>query len=75
VSLAVFIAGQRTSHCVPHTVACRALGVSPSWFSQWQHRSRVPSPVQQRRAELDAAVAEVFRAGRGLHGSPRILID
>ena len=75
MSLAAFIADQRTSHCVPHTVACRALDVSPSWFYKWHRRSRVPSPVQQRRAELDAAVAEAFVAARGLHGSPRILID
>jgi transposase InsO family protein len=75
VSLAVFIADQRTSHRVPQAVACRALGVSESWFYKWQHRSRVPSPVQQRRAELDAAVAEAFEAARWLHGSPRILID
>jgi transposase InsO family protein len=75
VSLAAFIADQRTSQRVPHTVACRALGVSVSWFYKWQHRSRVPSAVEQRRAELDAAVAEAFRASDGLHGSPRILID
>jgi hypothetical protein len=34
-----------------------------------------PSPVQQRRAEFDAAVAEAFAAAHGLRGSPRILID
>jgi putative transposase len=75
VSLAAFIADQRTDHRVPHTVACRALGVSQSWFYKWQHRSRVPSPVQQRRTKLDVAVAEAFAAVDGLHGSPRILID
>lgn len=75
MSLAVFIADQRTGHRVPHTVACRALGVSPSWFYKWRHCSRVPAPVQQRRAELDTAVAEAFEAAHGLHGSPRILID
>ncbi|HEX2297259.1 MAG TPA: transposase [Pseudonocardiaceae bacterium] len=75
VSLAAFIADQPTSHRVPYTVACRALGVSASWFYKWRHRSRVPSPVQQRRAERDAAVVEAFAAARGLHGSPRVLID
>ncbi|MFL6143558.1 MAG: IS3 family transposase [Labedaea sp.] len=75
MSLAAFIADQRTSHRVPHTVACRALGVSPSWFYKWQHCSRVPSPVVQRRAVLDTAVAEAFAAAHGLHGSPRIVID
>ena len=75
MSLAAFIADQRTNHRVPHTVACRALSVSPSWFYKWHHRSRLPSPVQQRRVELDTAVAEAFQAAHGLHGSPRILID
>jgi putative transposase len=75
VSLAAFIADQRTSHQVPHAVACRALAVSESWFYKWHHRSRQPAPSELRRAELDAAVAEVFAAAHGLHGSPRVLID
>jgi transposase InsO family protein len=75
VSLAAFIADQRTSHRVPHTVACRALGVSGSWFYKWQHRPRRPTPSEQRRAELDVVVAEAFAATQGRHGSPRILID
>jgi hypothetical protein len=75
VSLAVFIADQRTSHQVPHAVACRALAVSESWFYKWHHRSRQPTSAEQRRAERDAAVAEAFEAARGLHGSPRILVD
>ncbi|WP_432855018.1 hypothetical protein ACQPXB_21395 [Amycolatopsis sp. CA-161197] len=32
MSLAAFIADQRTTHQVPHAVACRALTVSESWF-------------------------------------------
>ncbi|MCW3819565.1 hypothetical protein ONA91_34510, partial [Micromonospora sp. DR5-3] len=27
-----FIASERTEHDVPHAVACRALGMSESWF-------------------------------------------
>ncbi|HEV2783697.1 MAG TPA: IS3 family transposase [Actinophytocola sp.] len=75
MSLAVFIADQRTCHRVPHTVACRALGVSQSWFYKWNHRQHQPAPSAQRRAEFDAAVAEAFAAAHGLHGSPWILID
>lgn len=75
MSLAVFIADQRTSHCVPHAVACRALGVSESWFYKWHRRSHQPAPSEQRRAVLDAAVARAFDDARGLHGSPRILVD
>jgi transposase InsO family protein len=56
-------------------VACRALGVSASWFYKWQRRPRRPTSVEQRRAELDVAVAEAFAVSDGLHGSPRILID
>jgi putative transposase len=73
VSLAAFIADQRTSHRVPHAVACRALSVSESWFYKWHDRQ--PTPGEQRRAELDAAVAEAFKASHGLHGSPRIHAD
>ena len=75
MSLAAFIADQRTSHQVPHAVACRALEVSESWFYKWQHRTRVPTRSERRRAELDAAVAEAFEASHGLHGSPRIHAD
>jgi hypothetical protein len=32
VSVARFIADQRTHYRVPHTVACLLLGVSVSWF-------------------------------------------
>ena len=75
MSLAAFIADQRTSHRVPHTVACRALGVSASWFYKWHQRHHRPAASQQRRAELDAAVAEAFAAAQGVHGSPRIVVD
>jgi transposase InsO family protein len=75
VSLAAFIADQRTSHQVPHVVACRALAVSESWFYKWHHRSRQPTSSELRRAELDAAVAAAFEQSHGLHGSPRILVD
>ncbi len=75
MSLAVFIADQRTSHGVPHAVACRALTVSESWFYKWHHRQHQPTPAEQRRAGIDAAVAEAFEAAHGLHGSPRIHAD
>jgi hypothetical protein len=74
VSLAAFIADQRTSHDVPHAVACRALAVSESWFYKWnsrQHQQTVTS-AEQRRVEVDAAVAEAFEAAHGLHGSLRV---
>lgn len=73
MSLAAFIASQRTEHRVPHAVACRALDVSESWFYKW--RDRPPTPAQQRRAELDAKVREIFDDSGGepgTYGSPRI---
>jgi putative transposase len=75
VSLAAFIADQRTAFDVPHAVSCRALAVSESWFYKWNNRQHQPSSSEQRRAELDATVAEAFKAAHGLHGSPRILVD
>jgi putative transposase len=73
VSVARFIADQRTFYRVPHTITCALLGVSLSWFYKWI--SRTPTPSQQRRAEVDAAVADAFTAARGLYGSPRLHAD
>ena len=53
MNVASFVAAQRTDHGVPHVTACRALGVSPSWFYKW--RNRGPTPRQRRRVSLDAA--------------------
>ncbi|KGH45226.1 integrase [Modestobacter caceresii] len=73
MSVARFIADQRTNYRVPHTITCALLGVSESWFYKWS--SRTPTPTEQRRAEVDAAVAKAFKAVRGLHGSPRLVTD
>lgn len=58
---------------MPHTVACRALGVSQSWFYKW--RNRKPTTRQQRRAELDEAIQAAFDASGGTYGSPRVWLD
>jgi transposase InsO family protein len=73
VSVARFIADQRTFYRVPHTLTCALLGVSLSWFYKWLERP--PTPSEQRRAQVDAAVAEAFKKARGLHGSPRLVDD
>jgi putative transposase len=73
VSVARFIADQRTRYRVPHTRTCLLLGVSVSWFYKW--RDRGPTVSQQRRAAVDAAVKAAFEASRGLHGSPRVHAD
>ena len=73
MSVASFVAAQRTDHGVPHALSCRALEVSQSWFYKW--RERPPTPRQQRRADLDAAVKASFEGSEGDYGSPRVLAD
>jgi putative transposase len=76
MSVASFVASQRTDHGVPHALCCRALEVSESWFYKW--RDRPPTRRQARRAELDAAVKASFDASGGTpgtYGSPRVFED
>lgn len=73
MSRAAFIADQKASHGVPYAVACRALGVSQSWFFKWH--GRPPTRAEQRRAEVNAAVKAAFEASKGTYGSPRIHRD
>ena len=53
VSVARFVADQRTMHRVPHTVTCAILGISISWFYKWFGRG--PTEQARRRAALDGA--------------------
>ena len=73
VAVAALIAAQRDEHQIPHAVACRALGVSRSWFYKWQ--SGTLGPRAQRRVRLAAEVARLFALHEGKHGSPRITAD
>lgn len=73
MTVASFVAAQRAEYGVPHALACRALGVSESWFYKW--RQRPPTPRQRRREALDTAVREVFEASDGTYGSPRVLVE
>lgn len=73
MSVARFIADQRTEHAVPHTIACRSLGVSPSWFYKWN--GRAPTPRQLRRAELTERIHKSFTDSGGTYGSPRVVLD
>ncbi len=73
MSVAAFISSQRTEHRVPRATACRALGVSESWFYKW--RDRAPTPRQTRRAELANAIRRLFDASGGTYGSPRVTQD
>jgi putative transposase len=71
--VAALIAAQRDEHQIPHAVACRALGVSRSWFYKW--RGGLLPPRGQRRVQLAAEVARLFRLHAGKYGSPRITAD
>ena len=76
MSVASFVASQRTDHGVPHAKCCRWLGVSESWFYKWHDRE--PTARQRRRAELDAAVKASFDDSGGTprtYGSPRVWED
>ncbi len=73
MSVARFIADQRTFYRVPAAFTCRVLAVSPSWFYKW--RDRPPRARQARRALLDEAVREAFRKSGASYGSPRIHVD
>jgi putative transposase len=71
--VAALIAAQRDEHQIPHTVACRALGVSRSWFYKW-HTGRLP-PRAARRQLLAAEVQRLFELHDGKYGSPRVTAD
>ncbi len=76
MTVASFIASQRTEQGVAHAKCCRWLGVSESWFYKWN--GRPPTEREQRRAELDAAVKESFDDSGGTphtYGSPRVFED
>ncbi|MCP4967055.1 MAG: IS3 family transposase [bacterium] len=76
MTVASFIAAQRTDHGVPHAKCCRWLEVKASTFYKWLNRA--PTRREQRRAELDAAVKasfEVSGGNPGTYGSPRVFED
>ena len=71
--MAAFIAAQRAQHGIAYSVACRALGVSQSWFYKWRHGDT--SVRRARRQGLTALVVALFGRHRGSYGSPRITDD
>ena len=82
MSVARFIADQRTNYRVPHTLTCALLGVSLAWFYKWLGRATGPGASSglhtkrdRRRDSVDRAVKVAFGKARGLHGSPRLVHD
>jgi len=76
MTVASFIAAQRTDHDVPHAVACRAIEVPESTFYKW--RDRPLAPRRARRRRLDEAVKASFDDSGGTpgtYGSPRVFED
>jgi hypothetical protein len=70
--VAALIAARRADGVLV-AVACRALGVSRSWF--YQQASRKPGPRAQRRQRLKAEGRAPVRRHGGRYGSPRITAD
>jgi transposase InsO family protein len=70
--VAALIAAQRADG-IPHAVACRALGVSRSWF--YKHKDGRLPPRAQRRERLKTEIARLFALHDGKYGSPRIAAD
>ena len=82
MSVARFIADQRTKYAVPVVFTCALLGISLSWFYKWIERAARPDAERglfttraARRDVLDRAVKGMFITKRGLHGSPRLVVD
>ncbi|MFE4415185.1 IS3 family transposase, partial [Streptomyces sp. NPDC056821] len=71
-AVAGVISDIRTEHGIPHTVSCRALGVSESWFYKW--RDRRPTGRELRRQRLADEIREIFTESGGTYGSPKIFI-
>ena len=71
--MAAFIAAQGDEHGVALAAACRALGVSRSWFCKWAP-GQLP-PRAARRERLKAEIRRLFAGHGGTYGSPRITAD
>jgi hypothetical protein len=74
-ALVAFIGNQRTGHGIPHTVTCRAPGVSEAWFHKWRRRPTEPTKREVRRTRLEERITRFFRSSGETYGSPRITLD
>ncbi len=70
--MAGVISDNRTEHGIPHTVSCRVLGVSGSWFHKW--RDRRPTRRAVRRQQPADEIGEIFAGSGGTYGSPKIFV-
>jgi putative transposase len=65
VSVARFIADQRTKHRVPHAACCRFLGVSQAWFYKWAARARQDAVEVAAAVHFEPPVAAAAGSGPG----------
>jgi len=65
----------RTEEKIPHTVACRVLGVSQAWYYKWRKRPANPTKREVRRAALTERIKHFFTTSGRIYGSPRITLD
>ncbi|MGW0886549.1 IS3 family transposase [Streptomyces sp. NPDC002671] len=70
--LAGVISDCKAEQNIPHTVSCRVLGVSESWFYKWKDKPVTAREV--RRGQLAEAVRRIFDASGGTYGSPKVWI-
>jgi hypothetical protein len=69
VAVAALIAAQRDQHRIPYAVACRALGVSRSWFYKWNGGTLTP-----RAARRQALAAQMSAPVQGPPGDLRVVV-
>ncbi|WP_159025350.1 IS3 family transposase [Streptomyces pluripotens] len=55
-----------------HTLKCRALGVSESWFYRWRNQPVTAREV--RRGKPADAIRKIFDESGGTYGSPKAWI-
>lgn len=82
MSVARFVADQRTLYRVPVAFTCAVLGISLSWFYKWHQRANrlgaergLHTTRALRRDVVDRAVRIMFHKRKGRHGSPRLYQD
>ena len=70
MSVARFIADQRTMYRVPHTVVCALLGVSLSWFYKWLGRAHGPGAASGLHTPGTGAATPSTARSRSRSGRP-----
>jgi putative transposase len=79
VSVARFIADQRTKYRVPHTVTCLILGGCVSWFYKWIDRAEstdgLHTDTDRRPGSSIPQSRWRFHGGHGMHGLPWLIAE